>query len=254
MNKQCSSVEQTLIFDLGMHHGQDTLFYLEKGFNVIALECNPDLIAKATNSFASHIADKRLQIVNRALWDHDDGHVDFFINPEKDDWSSVYQYWAEKGGHASRKITAPTVTLSRLMDDYGVPYYIKCDIEGADYLFCQQLLGETRRPSFVSVEAISLDLLAYLRSAGYDRFQIVNQSLHYKTTAPNPPLEGRYFQCNFDGYMTGLFGRELEKDRWLSFEDVTCNYLDLLRLIRRDPNLATGWFDFHATTSAYVSP
>jgi hypothetical protein len=30
-----------LIYDLGMHRGGDTQFYLEKGFRVVAVEANP---------------------------------------------------------------------------------------------------------------------------------------------------------------------------------------------------------------------
>jgi hypothetical protein len=30
-----------LVFDLGMHRGLDTRFYLDKGFSVVALEANP---------------------------------------------------------------------------------------------------------------------------------------------------------------------------------------------------------------------
>jgi hypothetical protein len=42
-----------LIYDVGMHTGQDTEFYLAKGFNVIAIEANPLLMQKAqTDSIA----------------------------------------------------------------------------------------------------------------------------------------------------------------------------------------------------------
>lgn len=71
-----------------------------------------------------------------------------------------------------------------MFDFYGVPYYLKCDIEGADGLFVRQLLEEKRRPHFVSVEAISLELLALLYGAGYDRFQIVNQALNGFVSPP----------------------------------------------------------------------
>lgn len=37
-----------LIFDLGMHHGHDSEYYLKKGFQVVAVEANPLLCARAT--------------------------------------------------------------------------------------------------------------------------------------------------------------------------------------------------------------
>ena len=32
-----------LVYDVGMHKGEDTEFYLRKGFRVIAFEADPDL-------------------------------------------------------------------------------------------------------------------------------------------------------------------------------------------------------------------
>ena len=31
-----------LIYDVGMHHGQDTDYYLKRGYRVIGFEANPD--------------------------------------------------------------------------------------------------------------------------------------------------------------------------------------------------------------------
>ena len=35
---------ENLIFDIGFHKGEDTLFYLLKGYRVIAVDADPDLI------------------------------------------------------------------------------------------------------------------------------------------------------------------------------------------------------------------
>ena len=34
-----------LIYDVGLHKGEDAEFYLHKGFRVVAFEADPDLIA-----------------------------------------------------------------------------------------------------------------------------------------------------------------------------------------------------------------
>ena len=36
-----------LIFDIGMHTGEDTRFYLNIGYDVIAIEANPFLVEEA---------------------------------------------------------------------------------------------------------------------------------------------------------------------------------------------------------------
>lgn len=42
-----------LIFDIGMYKGEDTDFYLKRGFRVIAFEANPDMIALLRATFRS---------------------------------------------------------------------------------------------------------------------------------------------------------------------------------------------------------
>ncbi len=242
-----------LVFDLGMHRGLDTRFYLDKGFSVVALEANPAMCAAARAAFAAEIGDGRLHVVERALWRTAGATIGFFLNHEKDDWSSASRAWAEKGGHRAEEIAVPTTTLAELLDRHGTPRYIKCDVEGMDETFAAQLLADGRRPAFVSVEEESLDGLALLRACGYDRVQIVNQALLPYVQPPRPPREGRYAPVQFNGHMSGLFGRELDPAKWLPFQDAAEAFLDFARLHRRDPLLAHGWLDFHVTTAATLA-
>lgn len=61
------SLQQDLIFDIGLHRGQDTRFYLDKGFRVVALDANPGLCAAARQSFAAELALGQLHIVEAAF-------------------------------------------------------------------------------------------------------------------------------------------------------------------------------------------
>jgi hypothetical protein len=70
-----------------------------------------------------------------ALWPEGGQQVSFYFNPVKDDWSSIEKKWAEKGAHRSEEIKVVTVTLDELFEKLGVPYYVKCDLEGADIIF-----------------------------------------------------------------------------------------------------------------------
>ena len=49
------SLHADLIYDLGMHVGQDTEFYLKKGFRVVAVEANPILAELGASRFQSEI-------------------------------------------------------------------------------------------------------------------------------------------------------------------------------------------------------
>lgn len=246
-------VERKLIFDLGMHLALDTQFYLQKGFRVIAVEAAPRMIENARKSLQQYLDTGQLVIVDRAFWSVEGTQVSFYINPDKEDWSSAFKWWAEKGAHQVREIKVQTTTLACLFEEYGVPYYIKCDIEGADELFVRQLLADQRRPGYISVEATSLEALAILYAAGYDRVQLVNQAFNGYVQAPDPALEGTLVPAKFTGHMSGLFGRELNPKGWVTFTQAAGMYLDYCDLKRRDDKLAHGWLDFHVTTAQTLS-
>jgi FkbM family methyltransferase len=246
-------VKDDLIFDIGLHRGLDARFYLSKGFRVVGLEAREDLCEIARQGNAEFVASGQLSIVTGALFEESGSTVQFYINDQKDDWGSLYRGAAEQDGSVARTITVPTVTLADLLATYGTPYYIKCDIEGGDSLFVDQLLRTDQRPTYVSVEmtyeVTSPDNLAKLRACGYDRFQIVNQQLNPSTLVPNPPREGVYVDQGFTSETSGLFGRELPERAWHDFRTTMKRLLDWYDLRDRDPSLALGWLDVHARSS-----
>jgi FkbM family methyltransferase len=115
-------VDRNLIFDLGLHHGYDTEFYLNKGFKVIALEANPAMIqhARGNPTIKKAEEDGRLGIVPMALWRESGQPISFYVSEVKDDWSSVQKSWAEKGTHKSREISVATITLDELFAKLGL--------------------------------------------------------------------------------------------------------------------------------------
>jgi FkbM family methyltransferase len=151
------------IYDLGLRHGLDTEFYLRKGFRVVALEARPDFCAAVSARFAAEVEAGRLTVVPCTPWPRGGETISFWVNPVKDDWNSVCRDFAAKGGHEVQEITVPTVTLAELFDRFGVPRYLKCDIEGMDEECAQQLLQDGRRTDFVSMEASSFDIITLAR-------------------------------------------------------------------------------------------
>lgn len=237
---------RNLVFDLGMHHALDTEFYLKKGFDVVALEANPRLAQDARTRLAPFVEDASLTIVERALWTPGTEAVKFYVNDVKDDWSSVMEHYATKSNHDVTEIEVQTTTLDDLIALKGVPYYVKCDIEGADEEFINQLVKADKKPDYVSVEHCGVDIIGRLAAGGYNEFQIVNQANNGYTLCPNPPREGSYHDARFNGHMSGLFGLELPEDNWRSADEAT-ELLALFSLLKkRDPALAIGWIDVHA--------
>jgi len=264
-----------LILDIGMHVAKDTGFYLAKGFRVAAVEANPELARAAELALAGPIAEGRLKIFNVAICERD-GPVTFYRNREKSDWGTISGEMAarnERLGTTSERVEVDGWRFERLLEETGIPYYVKIDIEGCDAL-CLKALGKFEaRPRCVSVEAAleeeaeAREQLELLRSMGYDRFKIVNQIIHHRRRCPNPPLEGRYVDARFDVEMSGPFGEEAP-GKWLGYDAVAARIPALVkegrtwgdnsprarsplrrlhriwrRLTLREP---AGWYDFHA--------
>src|SRR6187401_2542767 len=53
-----------VIYDVGLFDGEDTSYYLSRGYNVVAVDANPLMVEKAKVRFAKEIAVKRLILLN----------------------------------------------------------------------------------------------------------------------------------------------------------------------------------------------
>src|SRR5262249_5480686 len=52
---RCPKYNPGLIYDVGMNNGDDTAYYLRRGFRVVAIEPNPALVATACERFRREI-------------------------------------------------------------------------------------------------------------------------------------------------------------------------------------------------------
>jgi FkbM family methyltransferase len=243
-------MDNNLIFDIGIHRGIDAEYYLGKGFRVVGLEARSDLCATSAERLVSHVKAGNLVIIEAALFDEGGKEVSFFVNPDKDDWGSLFRGQAEKGVGKALEILVPTVTLGEIINAHGVPRYIKCDIEGGDSIFASQLVNLREKPRFVSIEVTNVDDIASLQRAGYTHFQVVNQWLHPFVIAPNPSREGKFVDAQFTHESSGLFGLDLPREGWIPFEEASSRVGAWHALRLKDANLAIGWLDVHATTDA----
>ena len=223
-----------LVVDVGMHDGADTAFYLAKGFDVLAVEADPDLVAAANERFATEIQAGRLTVLPIALTTYE-GETDFYVSSD-DTWSSTKPEMAQRGYHGmtTRKITVPCTTLAKVLSTVPTPHYVKIDIEGGD-ADCIRSLGEVaEKPRYVSFEANMTDpaevgeLVDLLAGSGFDRFKFVNQAKHPTLRLPFPAVEGDYVDAHFTKGMSGPFGEETP-GQWLTRDEILDLYHDLQR-------------------------
>jgi FkbM family methyltransferase len=265
-------INNGLIFDVGMHKGEDTEFYLKKGFNVVAIEANPQLCAFVEDRLHGYADAGRLNILNNAIA-RKPGQVAFYVNDRKSDWGTIDKEWADRNerlGFPSRQIVVNATRFSDVLKAYGIPYYLKIDIEGADMICLEELGLFAARPRFISLESskTSFDELfnefAVLWTLGYRKFKIVPQHKIQKQRCPCPSKEGEYIDHEFEPTSSGLFGDELP-GKWLGIEEALRAYRRIFReyqlvgdssMVRRclnnhwsvrwALNRVAGWYDTHA--------
>lgn len=223
-----------LIYDVGVGGGKDTAFYLHKNYRVVAIEANPISYEQARQKFADEIECGKLTLLNVAITENC-GETDFFINLSLHGWSSINPDYHP--GTKVEKIKVQGISFDKLMQQYGVPHYLKVDIEGSDAIVLRQLQNSPEKPHFISVEESSIEFFPLLWSLGYRGFKIVNQE-----KVP----EIQYDHYNFEQGSSGPFGDDAP-GHWMPFGDAILNYLLNVRDCRGRKYRFRGWCDIHAT-------
>ncbi len=167
-------MNENLIYDIGMHNGDDTAYYLSLGYNVIAIEASPDLVEKGKLRFQQEIADKRLEILNVGIASKSD-FMDFYLNKANSVWNSFDKEIGERGGLGFEIIKIRTTGLDEIIGDKGLPYYMKIDIEGNDILCLMSLTGSKEKPKYISAEVNDISILNKLYELGYRKFKLIDQ-------------------------------------------------------------------------------
>jgi FkbM family methyltransferase len=178
-------IQRDLIIDLGAHNGDDTGHYLQRGFRVVAVEANPILADHVSNRFEEAVRTGRLTVLNIGVADHP-GTLPFWVNDDNSVWSSFDPELGGRHGSRCHSVVVPCLRLDTIIRDYGVPYYLKIDIEGYDRV-CLNSLQPGHCPQYLSCELTHVDgLFEQLHNLGYRRFKLVNQSTYTEATPVFP--------------------------------------------------------------------
>jgi FkbM family methyltransferase len=265
MRCQLLPLEARHIFDVGMNNGDDSAYYLSTGCRVVAIEPNPILAQRARDRFRAEIARGQFTLEQVGIGDKA-GNIPFWVNEERDVFSSFDQARASRGGMKCRRIEVECVTFETLLRKHGVPYYLKIDAEGAE-VQCITSLQSFVLPQYVSVEAESLELLLLLWQLGYRQFKLVDQMRH-NSRFPSfsneniisrlanrlcgyaDRVKNRKFRVTFPRGSSGPFGEDTS-GCWKTVEEVAYDWLHFHFGHSNRGSLAPGtWCDFHAKNTA----
>jgi FkbM family methyltransferase len=141
-----------LVFDIGANVGTMTQVFASLGARVVAVEPNSDC--------ARHIERitprQTVEVLHSAVG-ATDGLAKLKVSDRKDKMSSLSSEWCEAvsrqnpeyAGMWKRELTVPTTTLDLLIARYGMPFYIKIDVEGYE---AEVLCGLSSLPPLLSFE------------------------------------------------------------------------------------------------------
>ena len=271
-----------------MHKGQDTDYYLKKGYRVIGFEANPENAAFCRDRFAKAVADGRLTIVEGAIAENTSlkggsGKIRFYRNENHSLWGSTSEDWAYRNevmGTTHEEIEVDAVDFGACIEKYGMPFYMKADIVGSEIICLRAMLGFENKPDYLSIRSekvifrrleTEFDILEKL---GYNTFKAVRQDFEkvYRTV-PGP--DGGEIHYEFEEGGSGPFGEE-SPGKWKNREVVLKEYKKvfvlywlfgdysfLIQTVRGQKLIAQlervarrslpGWYDTHAKHSSVKS-
>jgi FkbM family methyltransferase len=136
---------------------------------VVAIEANTCLAKCAAERFRTQIGSDQLRILNIGIA-AEEGELPFWICETYSEWSSFDRKITSRDGCPHHEVMAPCRRFASVLEEFGVPYYLKVDIEGNDIL-CLQDLNPRRLPKFVSTESASPDVITLMAGRGVQALQ-----------------------------------------------------------------------------------
>jgi FkbM family methyltransferase len=139
-----------LVFDIGANHGDYSEVFYELGGRVVAVEPNPALADAIRQCHGKRLVDVVCAAVSFA-----EGTARLHVAGD-DQHSTLSEEWMAIAPETSWRetITVPATTLDSLIRNYGVPGFVKIDVETYDPQVLQGLSVPVRGLSFEWVAAL----------------------------------------------------------------------------------------------------
>ena len=140
-----------LVFDVGANVGKFAEVFASVGGRVVAVEPNSDCMRHIQICYTG----QKVEAIQAAVGPRN-GLAVLNLSDERDDISSLSQEFMgvlerehpEYKGTWAKRVTVPVITLDALIERYGIPDFIKIDVEGFEEFVLDGLSAQPRLLSF----------------------------------------------------------------------------------------------------------
>ncbi|HSU28075.1 MAG TPA: FkbM family methyltransferase [Chitinophagaceae bacterium] len=150
------SSENKLIYDIGANKGSKVKAFLKMGYKVVAVEPERRALSTLRWRFGRN---KNVIILGKGVSDKEStltihvAEARSGLNTLSDKWVKTLEKEEENRWHRkhafNKSYEVEVTTLDNLFNDYGLPFFIKIDVEGYEK---NVIKGMSRMPGFVSFE------------------------------------------------------------------------------------------------------
>lgn len=175
--------EREIIFDIGANQGTKTRTFLDLGARVVAVDPDPaNYVVLERCFYRFRMRPKNVVIVRKAVSDSA-GHANFWVdepggakNTLNEKWVHVLREDSQRFGERldfGRQMVVETTTLQDMIGSFGMPIFIKIDVEGQELNVLRGLHQpvpclsfEVNLPEFLDEAVQSIEYLGTLSGQG----------------------------------------------------------------------------------------
>jgi FkbM family methyltransferase len=162
-----------LCFDIGANIGKWTIANKDKYDKIVSIEAAPIVYDKLLINTSEL---KNCKCLNYAVSNNNNEDITFYFS-NTDTISSLNPDWYSNKSRFSNTPYTPiickSITLDKLIEEYGTPDLIKIDVECGEYSVISSLSKKTPLICFewaAEMNNIYIDCLEHLRMLGYNEF------------------------------------------------------------------------------------
>ena len=166
-----------MFFDIGANIGKWTIANINATNKIIAIEASPCTF----ENLKIHLKNQpNVEILNYAICDNNSEPTQFHHCTDADTLSTLNSKWLTSNdsrfyNYRYNTITVNTLTIDKLIENYGMPDLIKIDVEGGEYECIKSLTQKSPVLCFEwasELNEISTQSLDHLYSIGFTQFYL----------------------------------------------------------------------------------